>query len=227
MRRLLRISLLAAALVTVLCVSAMAADVMDAGFYSIENKSGVTVTPQASSGSIHTCSANVDRKEGYETFYAGSDKLSVKVTGLTAGQQYLVLLVTGDGQTVTEDSICYIDQKSPTGTEVTFDVYPKLPESSGEMTLIVTGSGGYTRKDVSLGYAVSGTYEKAPYKLGDVNDDTAIDSDDALLVLKHSVHLVTLDPTPQLAADVNKDTHIDSDDALLILKYSVHLITEF
>ena len=66
-----------------------------------------------------------------------------------------------------------------------------------------------------------------PYTLGDVNDDGTIDSADALLVLKHSVHLLDLDAVQQLAANVNKDNTIDSSDALLILRYSVHLIDKF
>lgn len=60
---------------------------------------------------------------------------------------------------------------------------------------------------------------------GDVNDDSAIDIVDALLVAQYYVGLsVTIDIA---AADVNCDSGIDIVDALLIAQYYVGLLTEF
>lgn len=65
------------------------------------------------------------------------------------------------------------------------------------------------------------------YKLGDVNEDGDIRSNDASLVLDHVVGLAELTGTPALAADVNKDGDIRSNDASLILDYVVGLANEF
>lgn len=62
---------------------------------------------------------------------------------------------------------------------------------------------------------------------GDVDGKEGITAGDALVVLQHSVRLITMDDALQVAGDVNADGKIDAADALLILQYSVHLISEF
>ena len=73
--------------------------------------------------------------------------------------------------------------------------------------------------------------EKAEQKIhdleityGDINHDGRADASDALLVLQHSVELVTLRDAEFTAADVNLNGVVDASDALLILQYSVGLI---
>lgn len=68
---------------------------------------------------------------------------------------------------------------------------------------------------------------KPTYTLGMVNDDEEINASDALLVLQHSVKLITLEGDAFLAADVNQDGTIDANDALRILQYSVKIIDAF
>jgi hypothetical protein len=80
----------------------------------------------------------------------------------------------------------------------------------------------------SYGTAASVTVTAAPtYTLGDVNNDSSIDSIDALEVLKADAGLVELTPTEILAGDVNLDSAVDSIDALEILKYDAGLIGNF
>ena len=64
-------------------------------------------------------------------------------------------------------------------------------------------------------------------KLGDLDNNDAIDAKDALVVLKISVNKITPTNEQKIAADVNKDTAINAMDALEILKYSVNKITSF
>ncbi len=64
-------------------------------------------------------------------------------------------------------------------------------------------------------------------KLGDPNDDKAIDAKDALLVLKAAVGKATLTEDQTKAADVNGDNTIDAKDALEILKFAVNKIDHF
>lgn len=65
------------------------------------------------------------------------------------------------------------------------------------------------------------------YSLGDVDMDSDVDANDALLVLKHVAKLSKLDDTAKLAANVNLDETIDATDALMILKYAAKLIRVF
>ena len=63
-------------------------------------------------------------------------------------------------------------------------------------------------------------YERKPLPIGDVNYDGAIDSKDAVLVLKsYAEELVNGKPTVDDTGDVNGDKNIDSKDAVIILKY--------
>lgn len=65
------------------------------------------------------------------------------------------------------------------------------------------------------------------YLLGDVNQDKKVDSQDAVQILKHVAHNITLNSTQLKAADTNKDGKVDSQDAVQILKYVAHNIAGF
>lgn len=56
---------------------------------------------------------------------------------------------------------------------------------------------------------------------GDVNNDNAINSNDALMVLQSSAGIIKLDTTQKKYADMNKDGKINSSDALAILQKAV------
>ena len=62
--------------------------------------------------------------------------------------------------------------------------------------------------------------------LGDVNNDKALNSMDALMILKHAVRLIELTPEQALRANADLDAKnaINSSDALIILKVAVQLI---
>ena len=217
MRKFLRILLLTVVLAGALCVSALAAEPTEAGVYGMTTETGITVTPQKADGTAIDASTQGD----YSGYYAGAVKFGVEATGLKAGSQYLLLMVSGDGAPGA-DNIVYIDQQAAdaNGT-VAFTAYPQALGKGSYRIFLLGGE-----QTLSSGPAAS-FQAYVPYTLGDVNDDGTIDSADALLVLKHSVHLLDLDAVQQLAANVNKDNTIDSSDALLILRYSVHLIDKF
>lgn len=218
MRKFRRILLLTAVLAGALCVSALAAEPTEAGVYGMTTETGITVTPQTADGTEIT---KEDLGGDYSDYYAGAVKFGVEATGLKAGSQYLLLMVSGDGAPGA-DNIVYIDQQAAdaNGT-VAFTAYPQAL-GKGSYRIFLLGG------DQTLNSGPAASFQAyVPYTLGDVNDDGTIDSADALLVLKHSVHLLDLDAVQQLAANVNKDNTIDSSDALLILRYSVHLIDKF
>lgn len=62
--------------------------------------------------------------------------------------------------------------------------------------------------------------------LGDVNNDKALNSMDALMILKHAVRLIELTPEQALRANADLDAKnaINSSDALIVLKVAVQLI---
>ena len=62
--------------------------------------------------------------------------------------------------------------------------------------------------------------------LGDVNNDKALNSMDALMILKHAVRLIELTPEQALRANADLDAKnaINSSDALIILKVALQLI---
>lgn len=69
------------------------------------------------------------------------------------------------------------------------------------------------------------------YTLGDVNEDGAINTVDATLVLQYYAKIITADTEGvtfiEAAADVNGDNVINTVDATLILQYYAKIITEF
>jgi len=62
--------------------------------------------------------------------------------------------------------------------------------------------------------------------LGDVNEDGTIATEDAVMILKHLAGNITLSRTQMQAADTSKDGSIDTEDAVRILKKLAGNITE-
>lgn len=222
MKKLLRSLLLAAVLTTVLCVGALAADgdpTVD-GIYNVNVEAADTLTPQDASG---TAVSATNEGGAYSAFYKGAVKLSVDVSNLQNGEQYLLLIVkNGTNGALTGDSIYYIAQAAATDSKVAFTAYPKTM-SSGSYTVYLTGGG----RTISSGAKVGSFDYYQAYTLGDVNEDGTIDSVDALKILQNWVGKIDLKSNQKLAADVNKDNAIDSVDALKILQLWIGKISSF
>ncbi len=71
------------------------------------------------------------------------------------------------------------------------------------------------------------TAAELPARYGDVDGDGTVSPADALLVLQHSVELVTLEAGQLWAADLDQLVGANAADALLILQHSVGLISSF
>ena len=222
MKKLLRSLLLAAVLTTVLCVGALAADgdpTVD-GIYNVNVEAADTLTPQDASG---TAVSVTDKGGNYSAFYEGAVKLSVDVSGLKTGEQYLLLIVKkGTDGALTGDSIYYIAQAAATDGKVAFTAYPKTM-SSGSYTVYLTGGG----RTISSGAKVGSFDYYQAYTLGDVNGDGGITTTDARLILQYIVGSAQFKEWQKLAADVNKKDGINVTDARLILKYVIGDIRTF
>ena len=227
MKKVWRMLLLAGVFTVLLCVSALAAGTasenLEAGFYMGKSE-GMTITPVAT-GDTKTIEVG---GTGY-TYYQGSEKMEVS-SGATAGNQYLVMLVTGTFEKVptANNTIIYVNQKAATGSTVTFGkagsdyVFPDLTglgkDEDQLLTLLITSNDGTAMKKTTLYYSTGGDYDVKQYKLGDVNEDTKITATDALWVLQAAAGNRTLVGGAKSAADVNLDTKITATDALWILQ---------
>lgn len=219
MKRLLRSLLLGAILSALLCVGALAADgePVKGGIYNISENTDVTLTPKDASGSSIPAGTDTSISGDY---YANAVKLEVKAEKLAENQQYLLLVLKGEG-VPTADNIAYIDQAAAQNGSVSFAAYPKELTKGTYHVYLVGGGTAFAQSQVA-----SFEYDKK-YTLGDVNEDGEIDSRDALRTLRGAAGIITLTPNQAKAADVNKDDEIDSRDALRILRYVANLITEF
>lgn len=230
MKKLRNALLLAGVLAALLCVTALA-ESLDGGFYVTGKAANVTVTPQTAAGEkVSSTSANVDGKDGYESFYPGSVKMAVTYSGsIAAGENYVVLLVEGNALPTVDNAIYYIDQTTTASTgSITFNVYPMDIAGQKDLTLYITSDkAGFSTIAIPMGYAPAGSYEVQPYTLGDVNEDGGITSGDSLSVLRIVVKLDEPTDRQKLAADVNFNGTVDSGDSLKILRYVVKLINSW
>ena len=230
MKRILSFLLLTVLMGTLLCATVSAEGgqrSLKAGFYAIGTADNVTIEPRtADDMKVDPITAAVG--QGTSEYYEGAERFRVTYTGLAKeDDQFLALLVTGDGLPTASDTICYIDQTARGTGGVTFDVYPMLPETGTDLTLYITSSReDFTTIQVDMKYAVDDTYTEAsteaPYTLGDANSDNTVDTRDAVSVLRYVVgDLTEADTFEEEAANTNGDTSIDTRDAVLILRYIV------
>ena len=224
MKRLMRSLLLAAVLCTVLCVGALAADTSPTvdGVYNLTCSA---LKPLDANGAeVTKAAAHIDGA-AVADFYAGAVKFSVEVSGLTNGEQYLLLAVKDNANgALTGDSIVYIDQAAAVDGKVSFTAYPSaLPK--GTYTVYLTGGG----RTITNGAKVGSFTSYQSYTLGDVDGNEMITTNDAVMILKHCVGLEELEPgsPAYLAANVDGNGAITTNDAVEILKYVAGIIQSF
>ena len=142
---------------------------------------------------------------------------------LTAGQQYLVLMVKGSegDYTITDKTILYIDQTAAAADEgggnpsVTFSVYPSSIQDSVILIAGVGVNGG-------AGPLVAAIVD-AKYILGDVNNDGTFNIADVTLLLQYLVGIVNSDAINMQAANVDANSAINVSDVTKMLRVLVEL----
>lgn len=189
MKRMIRVLLAAAVLVTSLTCSAFAA------------------TPDYTTD----ISGTVD-------YDATTGTYSASCTGLTSGKQYVLLVAEGtpDSYTITQDSILYIDQAGSDGS-ISFPAF--IPKNIADSVVLLGGEfadgsspkvlgtiiSQYTLGDVNDdGFVLADdaymalqasvgnlTLDSMQTKAADVTRDTLVLADDAYLILQYSVGNVT------------------------------------
>lgn len=217
MKRLLRSLLLGAILSALLCVGALAADgePVKGGIYNITGS--VTLTPKDASGSSIPAGTDTSISGDY---YANAVKFDVKAENLTENQQYLLLVLKGEGDKApsvpTADNIAYIDQVAATETGVSFTAYPKELTKGTYYVYLVGGGTAFNAEKPAATFQ----YDKK-YKLGDVDENNRITTSDAVEILQSIVGKKTLTETQRFAADVDGNNSITAGDAVYILQFIV------
>ena len=212
MKRRILALLLAVLTLTALTAAAFAADTTTGtlGAFNLKGSKGYTLTVVG---------------EGSVTggFYANAKKFKLTCENLTGKYSLVLLLKEGADQSEatkgvpTESNLQYIDQQNIEPT-TEFILFPKQMETGTYNVYVSTDSVNLT-KVASLEYG-----EKPKYTLGDVNDDGAIDTLDALWILQCYAKMRELSKD---VADVDHNNKIDTADALRVLQYYAELITSF
>lgn len=209
-------------LMTVSAVAAEATEPTVAGIYGIE---GSGITPKTESDGAIT---PTDIGTGYKGFYADAVKFDVSASGLTAGEQYL-LLVLSDNKAPGDENIVYINQAASnedgavsfTGLEA---AYPSSLVNGNTYYVYLVG----LNKTFTAGETQIASFEYyQPYKLGDINDDTFINVADAAKVIDHFLERDTLTGNALLAANVNGDGFVNVSDAAMIIDLFLERIDSF
>lgn len=216
MRGWMRTLLLGAVFTVLLCTSALAAG--ERGMYDVTGSAGVALTAQtAAQGTSATASVTVDGAQKVVSLDA--ERIAMTYTGAAADTEYLVFVLKGDTTTPTADNIVYIDQKTGTGGDLSFDLYPSSL-SSGIYTICMSTTSDAVAKIGSFGYY-------AAYVRGDASGDGKVDVSDATAILAHVVKKTLLTGNQLLAADVvGNGDGVDVSDATRVLGFIVKRYTE-
>ena len=222
MKKAIKILLMTAFVLSLLCVTAMAADNTSDGFFGIGTEENVELTPYVgtSTTAVTSTEKDVDSDGSADTWYENSDRIEVSYSGAVVGKEYGVILVKGTDLPTVNDNICFIDQVTATSTTVEFNVYPILPEETTPMTLYISSNEtGFELKDILVSYAVGVAGEEPPATTvlyGDVNEDGNVRLNDAVLLRRHvagqtvSINLAN--------ADCNANGSVQLNDAVLLAR---------
>ena len=166
-----------------------------------------------------------------ETVNIGQSMTGAWAAGASAPSQYQITAVNKTYYDANDSSCTNVDYDL-TGDTLTFTVETRK-NAYTHLVQVRTGDGeAVTVKPDEKGtYTVTGVSDDVTIivtsvKLGDVNLDGGIASDDATIILRYAAKLETLSEIQRVAADTNRDKGIASDDATIILQYAAKIITE-
>lgn len=119
---------------------------------------------------------------------------------------------------LTGDQILYINQDDAKNTTTFAGMGLKGGLQEGKTYVVKIGGENIDADGILVGEVTVGEGGGITYKLGDVNNDEAIDGQDASLILQDFLSISKLEGPGAVAADVNVDTAIDGQDASLVLQ---------
>ena len=224
MKRKIITLLLAMSLASVMGTSVMAAEEKVSGFYDIGTNQNVTISPFSGNTSVSATEKNIDSDKDVEKVYVSSDRLSVTYNAATANEHYGVILVDGSGLPTKDSEIYYINQETASSSSISFNVYPKLPAETKDMTLYISSSKeNFSLVSVPMNYAVNAAVveeepETPSYTPGDLDDSGEVDVTDVIMTRRYitgGYGIVIREET----ADVDKSGEVDVTDVIMIRRY--------
>ncbi|MBR5809588.1 MAG: dockerin type I repeat-containing protein [Clostridia bacterium] len=223
MKRKIITLLLTMSLASVIGASAVAAEEKVNGFYDIGTSQNVTINPFSGDTSVSATEKNIDSDEALEKIYENSNRLGVTYTDAANEKHYGVILVEGLGLPTKDSEIYYINQETASSTNVDFNVYPKLPTETKDMTLYISSNKeDFSLVSIPVNYAVNATVVEEPetpsYTLGDLDDNGEVNVADVIMTRRHIVggYEQTI---REEAADVDKNGKVEPADVITIRRY--------
>ncbi len=221
MKRKIITLLLAMAASSVFSASVMAADETNVnGFYDIGTKSNVEINAFAGDDEVSVTEKNIDSDDAMEKVYENSDRLVVTFGAATTDNHYGIILVEGSELPTKDTEIYYINQETADSSSVAFNVYPKTPDATTDMTLYISSSAeDFDLVSIPMSYAVNATEVVNPSRIpGDANDDAKVDIKDAIAIRRFIAggFGITIN---EAAANVNGDEKVDIKDAIAIRRF--------
>lgn len=205
-------------LAVALSTQVLATDTHAWGVTNVDVEGGYTLTFQTAEG--ETASAYTGVVSGKaQTVYDDVAKMELTFSGET-GAQYMVFLLE-NSLVPTQSSLRYINQTTG-ATETTFIIYPDTLQTATTYYIYISSTeDGY----IQVGsFDVVASWVEGTYTLGDVNEDGAINSSDAVQILRYAAGLTSyIESDTEVVADINMDGSINSSDAVQVLRYAAGL----
>lgn len=181
------------------------------------------------------CKANIPALQAAHEYYTGSN-LSVQIIGLpfidtTSTEPACVEILDSYG--VTFPNLTPVEATSQLNHLIrSYSMIPVILiiDTNGTIRYQQTGAGftdlNSVREFIEPWLDILPDPIGAPIQrpMGDVNNDGAIDSVDALIILRYAMDLIDLNDEDLLFADYNMDGTVDTVDALCVIRASLDLL---
>lgn len=153
---------------------------------------------------------------------AVTEKYSVTYSdGVTDGNEYLLWAIDGvytdvEDVSFTQEKVMYINQATAVSNQVSFTNF--LPKEEVDATLLITGQ-GMDAPEI-IGYIAG---KSVVMVKGDVTQDTVVNMDDVVKLLRHVLKAENItDEAALQAAEVTGNDELNMDDVVKLLRYVLH-----
>lgn len=157
--------------------------------------------------------------KGKVDFDESKGNFTASCSEAVSGNQYILLVVKGtaDSYSVTEENILYIDQAGADGAGITFAGF--IPKTVTDSVVLLGGEFQSGTSPMVLGTI------KSQYTLGDVTEDSKVNGQDNVKLMRALAKLETLTSTQEKAADVTKDGKVNGQDNVKLMRVLAKLET--
>ena len=167
-------------------------------------------------------------ESGYENAVTMADvnqeRVSVTVTGVEEGKQYLLIAQNDNAAAPTESNIIYINQDTSSGSSVSFEVFPKELETDKTYYVFLSSDAA---SGIITARALVGTFVLKEVKqedgpiFGDLSENGTIGNEDTIPIRQHILKMEVMDPGSDefKRADLNGDNDVNVNDYMTIIDY--------